>query len=95
MDKNNHKMEIIKGEGALPIRSDRGYRMWQVRRGIYKGIASTMRKAARSFHVQVDGCAGAVRKRGGIVECKECGFYFKFTAEDAENLLNQFKEKEQ
>jgi len=93
--------DLISKETALPITSDRAYRIWQVRRGIYANIAKTMRKAARSWHLQVDGCAGAKHKRGGIVECekrhcvKGIGFYFKFTAEDAESLFAFSKEQSQ
>lgn len=88
-------------ESALPVTSDRAYRIWQVRRGIYANIAKTMRKAARSWHLQVDGCAGAKHKRGGIVECKKqscvkgIGFYFKFTTDDAESLFAFSKEQSQ
>jgi len=67
--------------------SDRAFRMEQVRKGIYTGIARELRKAARRYHTLVDNCAGANWYRGGIIECHRCGFYFKFTAEDARELL--------
>jgi len=96
----NFGESLVHTKNTLPIKSDRAYRIWQVKRGIYVSIAKTMRQAARKWHLLVDGCAGARHKRGGVVECekqhcvKGIGFYFKFTAEDAERLFAFSKEQE-
>ena len=79
---------------------EKAFRTAQVRKKIYVGIAKEMRKAARSYHMLVDRCAGAKHKRGGIVECiaGSCactsGMYFKFTWEDAKALFDTLKEAE-
>jgi len=85
---------IVSAKEKSPVRSDRAFRTAQVRKQIYVGIAREMRRAARSYHILVERCAGAKHKRGGIVECipGSCvckhGMYFKFTWEDAEALLS-------
>jgi len=89
-----------KGDSIVPakdkslVQSIRAKREAVIRKKIFVGVAREMRKAARSYHILVERCAGAKHKRGGVVECiaGSCvckhGMYFKFTAEDAEDLFS-------
>lgn len=92
---SDKRMPLEKQDKSVSlVRSDRAFRQEQIRKRIYADIARSLRKAARSYHLMVDGCARATWKRGGIVDCPRCNFYFKFTAEDAEELLKSRLPKE-